>query len=168
VEKVFNALRCCPSPSENFPDFSVIYSHFSLSLFYLLEGSKIFFMSFKYFIWLVHVPMYLWEFSWNFQNLLSIFHAFKTISRFSRIVFAFKIISERNPILSVWAEPEGPTAPAPAQPPDPPRPIGQAEPWPWPPPPSWRACHGKPPRPRTYKGRRSSSARPSRRPNLPA
>jgi hypothetical protein len=53
-------------------------------------------MSFKYFIWLVHVPMYLWEFSWNFQNLLSIFHAFKTISRFSRIVFAFKIISEKK------------------------------------------------------------------------
>jgi hypothetical protein len=48
--------------------------------------------------------------SGNFQNFLSIFHAFKTISRFSGIVFAFKIISEnKNPILSVWVEPEGPT-----------------------------------------------------------
>jgi hypothetical protein len=26
-----------------------------LSYIYLLEGSKIFFMSFKYFIWIVHV-----------------------------------------------------------------------------------------------------------------
>jgi hypothetical protein len=32
---------------------------FSLSYFYLLEGTKIFFMSFKCFIWIVHVPIYL-------------------------------------------------------------------------------------------------------------
>jgi hypothetical protein len=52
-----NAFRSCPNPSENFPDFSGIYSHFSLSYFYLLEGSKIFFMSSKYFIWIAQVPI---------------------------------------------------------------------------------------------------------------
>jgi hypothetical protein len=40
----------------------------------------------------------------------SIFRAFKTISRFSGIVFALKINSEKtNPILSNWGQPEGPT-----------------------------------------------------------
>jgi hypothetical protein len=34
-----------------------------LSLFYLLEGSKIFFMISKYFIWIDHVSICLWEFS---------------------------------------------------------------------------------------------------------
>jgi hypothetical protein len=38
-----NAFRSCPNLSENFLDFSGIYSHFSLSYFYLLEGSKIIF-----------------------------------------------------------------------------------------------------------------------------
>jgi hypothetical protein len=32
---------------------------FSLSYFYLLEGSKIFFMSTKCFVWIVHVLIYL-------------------------------------------------------------------------------------------------------------
>jgi hypothetical protein len=41
-------------------------SSFSLSYFYLLEGSKIFFMNSKYFIWIVHTSIYLWEFSWYF------------------------------------------------------------------------------------------------------
>jgi hypothetical protein len=75
-------------------------------------------MSTKYFIWIVRVSIYLLEFSWNFQNNLSIFHAFKTISRFSGIVFAFKIISE-NKIFS--SPPPGPAADPhllhPAQPP---------------------------------------------------
>jgi hypothetical protein len=45
-----------------------------------------------------------------FRTFLSIFHAFKAISRFSRIVFALKIISEnKKPIRSIWAEPAGPT-----------------------------------------------------------
>jgi hypothetical protein len=34
-----------------------------LSYFYLLEGSKIFFMSTKCLIWIVRVFIYLWEFS---------------------------------------------------------------------------------------------------------
>jgi hypothetical protein len=45
-----------------FLEFILIF----LSYFYLLECSEIFFMSSKYFIWIVHVPMRLWEFSWNF------------------------------------------------------------------------------------------------------
>jgi hypothetical protein len=45
--------------SRIFQIFSGIYSHFSLSYFYLLEGSKIFFMSSKCFIWIVHVLIYL-------------------------------------------------------------------------------------------------------------
>jgi hypothetical protein len=57
------------------------------------------------------------NFCGNFRVFLSIFHAFKTISRFSRIVFAFKIISEnKNPIPSVRAEPEGPTRSTPLRP----------------------------------------------------
>jgi hypothetical protein len=105
-----NAFRSCPNSSDNFPDFSRIYSHFSLSIFYLLEGSKIFFMNSKHFIWIVHVPMCLWEFSWNFCDYRSIFRVFKQILGFSGIVFALKIISKkRKSILSIWAEPEGPT-----------------------------------------------------------
>jgi hypothetical protein len=42
-----SAIRRWPNPSENFSDFSVIYSHFPLSYFYLLEGSKIFFHELK-------------------------------------------------------------------------------------------------------------------------
>jgi hypothetical protein len=34
-----------------------------MSYFYLLEGSKIFFLNTKHFIWVVHVLIYLWEFS---------------------------------------------------------------------------------------------------------
>jgi hypothetical protein len=49
------AFRSCHSVPENFPDFFGIYFHFSLSYFYLLEGSKIFFMSPKCFVWIVHV-----------------------------------------------------------------------------------------------------------------
>jgi hypothetical protein len=40
--------------------------------------------------------MCLWKFSWNFRNFSSIFRAFKTISRFSGIVFALKINSKKN------------------------------------------------------------------------
>jgi hypothetical protein len=49
----------------------------------------------------------------NFRNFLSIFHAFKTNSRFSEIIFAFKIISEnKNPTLSYLAEPSPKARPA--------------------------------------------------------
>jgi hypothetical protein len=70
-----NVFRCCPNPFENFPDFLGIYS--ALSYFYLLEGSKILFISSEYFIWISHVSIYLWEFSWNVLDFLSIFHALK-------------------------------------------------------------------------------------------
>jgi hypothetical protein len=43
--------------SGSYPDFSEIYSHFPLSYFYLLEGSKTVVMSTKYFIWIVRVPI---------------------------------------------------------------------------------------------------------------
>jgi hypothetical protein len=56
------AFRSCPNSPENFPDFSGIYSHFPLSYFYLLEGSTIFIMSSKCFIWIVHVLICLWDF----------------------------------------------------------------------------------------------------------
>jgi hypothetical protein len=83
-----------------------------LSYFYLLEGSKIFFMSSKYFIWIVHVPMSLWEFSYIFWNFRSIFRALKAISEISRIVFALENISKKKHNLSYWAEPGCPTHPA--------------------------------------------------------
>jgi hypothetical protein len=97
-----NAFRSCPNSSDNFPDFSRIYSHFSLSIFYLLEGSKIFFMNSKHFIWIVHVPMCLWEFSWNFCDYRSIFRVFKQILGFSGIVFALKIISKKKKIYPIY------------------------------------------------------------------
>jgi hypothetical protein len=131
---------------------------FSLSYFYLLEGSKIFFMSSKCFIWIVHVLIYLSEFSWNLCDFSSIFRAFKTISAFSGIVSGIKNkFGKQTTILQERAEPEGlthsgPPAPTPAQPPGPPRPIGQSRPWQWPPPPG-RASLGLP-RPRPYKGQR--------------
>jgi hypothetical protein len=59
VKDFKSAIRGWPNPSENFPNFSGIYSHFPLSYFYLLEGSKIFFMSSKYFIWIHHDPNHL-------------------------------------------------------------------------------------------------------------
>jgi hypothetical protein len=86
-----NAFRCCPNFSENFPDFSRTYSHFSLSYFYLLEDFKIFFMSSKYFIWIVRVSIYLRGFFWDFWNFLSIFHALKHFLGFPGNVFALKI-----------------------------------------------------------------------------
>jgi hypothetical protein len=98
------------NPSENFPDFSGIYSHFLLGYFYLLEGSKIFFMSSKYFIWIVHVPIYLWEFSYKFWNFLGIFRALKHFLSFFRICFALENNFRKNKtFLSNRAEPEGPT-----------------------------------------------------------
>jgi hypothetical protein len=45
-----------------FLEFILIF----LEKFLLLEGFEIFFMSSKCFIWIVHVLIYLWEFSWNF------------------------------------------------------------------------------------------------------
>jgi hypothetical protein len=54
-----NAFRSCLNFLENFLDFSRIYSHFPLSYFYLSKGSKILFMSYKCFIWIVHVLIYL-------------------------------------------------------------------------------------------------------------
>jgi hypothetical protein len=51
-----------------------------LSLFYLLEDSKIFFMSTKYFIYIVHAPIKLWEFSWNFSDFQNIFRDFIELS----------------------------------------------------------------------------------------
>jgi hypothetical protein len=96
-----NAFRSCPKPSKNFPDFSGIYSHFSLSYFYLLEGSKTFYMSSKYFIWIVHVPMCLREFSWNFCDFRCIFRAFKQVLDFFWNCFALKIISKKKKIYPI-------------------------------------------------------------------
>jgi hypothetical protein len=76
--------------SQKFSGFFWNLFSFSLSIFYLLEGSKIFFVSSKYFIWIVYAPNYLWKFSWNFRNCLSIFRALKTFSVFTGIVFALK------------------------------------------------------------------------------
>ena len=47
-------------------------------------------MNSKYFIWIVHVSIYLWEFSQNFENFLSIFRASKTFFRFFWNCFCIK------------------------------------------------------------------------------
>jgi hypothetical protein len=96
-----------------------------LSYFYLLEGSKIFFMSTKYCIWIVSVPVYLWEFSWKFCDFRSIFRAFRQFLVFAGIVFALKIISEnkRNSSFPPGPSPKVLPAPALAQPSARPNPI---------------------------------------------
>jgi hypothetical protein len=68
-------------------------------------------MSSKYFIWIVHVPMCHWEFSWNFCDFWSIFRASKHFVGFPGTVFALKsnFGKKTKPILLHWAEPEGPT-----------------------------------------------------------
>jgi hypothetical protein len=48
----------------------------------------------KYFIWIVRVPICLWEFSWNFGNFLSIFGALKHFLEFSGIVSAQNIFGK--------------------------------------------------------------------------
>jgi hypothetical protein len=56
---------------QTLPRFSIFFWNlfsFLWILFYLLEGSKILFMSSKYFIWIVYAPIYLWEFFWNFWD----------------------------------------------------------------------------------------------------
>jgi hypothetical protein len=58
-------------------------------------------MSSKYFIWIDHVSIYLREFSWDFWNFLSIFHALK---HFLGNVFALKI-EFRKTFLFLWAKP---------------------------------------------------------------
>jgi hypothetical protein len=91
--------------SREFSGFFWNLFSFSLSYFYLLEGSKIFFMSSKYFIWIVHTSIYLWEFSWNFCDFRSIFSALK---HFSGFVFALKRISKEKK-----SNPSSPTGPSP-------------------------------------------------------
>jgi hypothetical protein len=73
-------------------------------------------MTSKYFIWLVHVPMCLWKFSWNFWNFLSIFRALKTFSGLYWNCFRTKNIFGNNNISfsigpSPWAQPTS-TSPA--------------------------------------------------------
>jgi hypothetical protein len=85
--------------SKPFREFSGFFWNlfsFSLIYFYLLEGSKILFMSSEYFILIVHVSMCLWEFSWNFCDFRSIFRAFKQFLDFSGIVFALKKINSKK------------------------------------------------------------------------
>jgi hypothetical protein len=53
-------------------------------------------MSSEYFIWIVHVPMCLWEFSWNFRDFLSIFRALKHFLELPGIVLTLKIFSKNN------------------------------------------------------------------------
>jgi hypothetical protein len=67
------AVQNLPRIFQVFLEFILIF----LSYFYLLEGSKIFFMSSKHFIWIAQVPMCLWEFSWIFWDFLTIFRALK-------------------------------------------------------------------------------------------
>jgi hypothetical protein len=65
---------------------------FSSSYFYLLEGSKIFFVSTKYFICIVCVLICLWEFFWNFCDFWNIFRDFKQFPVFTGIFSQWKII----------------------------------------------------------------------------
>jgi hypothetical protein len=49
-------------------------------------------MSTKYFVWIVHVPIYLWDFFWNFWDFLTIFRALKYFLNFFGITYALKSI----------------------------------------------------------------------------
>jgi hypothetical protein len=84
-----------------------------LSYFYLLEGSKIFFMSSKCFIWIFHVLIYLWEFIWNFCDFRSTFRAFNQFLDFSGIGFAKNKFEKK---LSFRFRPSPKARPAPTAP----------------------------------------------------
>jgi hypothetical protein len=67
--------KCVQELSKSFREFSGFFWNFfsfSLSYFYLLEGSKIFFMSSKCFIWIVQVLIQLWD----FPEIFGIFRVF--------------------------------------------------------------------------------------------
>jgi hypothetical protein len=66
-------------------------------------------MSSKCFIWIVHVLIYLWEFSWNFCDFRSTFRVFKQFLGFCWNCFRTGNKFWKNKIYSTWAEPEGPT-----------------------------------------------------------
>jgi hypothetical protein len=68
----------------------------SSSYFYLLEGSKIFFMNSDNFIWIVRVLKCLLGFSWDFWNFLSIFGALKQLLDHLELFAHWKVISEKR------------------------------------------------------------------------
>jgi hypothetical protein len=86
-------------------------------------------MSSKYFIWIVHVPMYLWDFSWKFWDFQSIFRALNELSGF--FFTRENNFWKENPIypfrLGRACGPD-PIRSCPAS--SPTRPIGQRRPWP--------------------------------------
>jgi hypothetical protein len=85
-----------------------------LSYFYLLEGSKIFFLSTKCFIWIVHVLIYPWEFFWNFCDFLSIFSALNELLEFLWNSCALQIYFRKKPIYRIGPSPRlSPTRPRP-------------------------------------------------------
>jgi hypothetical protein len=110
------AFRSYPNPSENFSGFFWNLFSFFLSYFYLLEGSKILFMSSKYFIWIVHVPMCPREFSWNFCDFRSIFRVFKQFLEFFWNCFRIKNNFEKNKPYLTGPSPKARPRSAPAQP----------------------------------------------------
>jgi hypothetical protein len=67
-----------------------------MSIFYLLEGSKILFMCSKYFIWIARDPIYLWKFFWNFWDFLTIFCALKYFLNFFGITYALKVFRKKK------------------------------------------------------------------------
>jgi hypothetical protein len=81
-----------------------------LSYFYLLEGSKIFLMSSKCFIWIVHVLIYLKEFFWNFCDFRSIFSALNELLEFLWNSFVLKMYFRKKTLSyrigpRTWARP---------------------------------------------------------------
>jgi hypothetical protein len=80
---VQNDLQTCLGADQTLPRiFRIFWDLFSLSLsiFYLFEGSKTFFMRSKHFFWIAHVPICLWEFSLNFWDFMSIFCALNELT----------------------------------------------------------------------------------------
>jgi hypothetical protein len=98
--------------SKPFREFSGFFWNlfsFSLSYFYLLEGSKILFQELQIFDLDCSCP----EVSLGIFLKFSIFGALKQLLDLSGIVCALKInfgkIKKTNSIMSIWAEPEGST-----------------------------------------------------------
>jgi hypothetical protein len=56
----------------------------------------------KYFIWIVHVPIYHREFFWNFWEFYEYFSCFKIILDFSEIIFVQKINLENKLSYPIW------------------------------------------------------------------
>jgi hypothetical protein len=129
-----NAFRSCPNPSENFPDFSGIYSYFSFELFLLIKWLLNLFHELQTLYLDSSCPIVSLGIFLEFLGFSEYFLCLKNNFWTSLELFShLKQIQKKRENLSYWAEPLGPTRSNSAQPPGPPEPIRARQPRPaWP------------------------------------